>query len=313
MAILNSLPFRPRQILYLTDFSAVARDAFPHAVALARQYGATLHIAHAFDLGRYRWMVADGAAMLRDELLHSAQALLHNLDGPELRDVDHHIWLERMSPVRAAQELTAQFHIDLIVMGSEGRLGWEGLLAGSTAATIFRHAGAPAWVVGPRAGRRAPLQLPRILCPTDMVHYAAAQVAFSLAHSHQSALTLLHVVRPSWIGNPAPEVINETDTLTRELERLRLEVLPIDAGATAENVVVHGRDVSAAIVEEAQRRQASLIVMGAHEQGWWLPFGGGRLSNVIHSAPCPVLVVPNHSAALAPLHETATHAHYAQA
>src|ERR1700740_517369 len=46
MRLKPALHIRPQSILFTTDFSRASENALRHSIALARHYGATLHMAH---------------------------------------------------------------------------------------------------------------------------------------------------------------------------------------------------------------------------------------------------------------------------
>ncbi len=136
----------------------------------------------------------------------------------------------------------------------------------------------------------------RILAPTDGSSEceAALACAFDLARSHDASLRAMYVVdAASYGGLPletAWEGISETlhEEGRRAVERVR-ELAPSDL--TIDTAVREGR-ASETIIEDAERADCDLIVMGTHGRG-----GIDRLllgsvtETVVRRSPVPVLTV----------------------
>jgi nucleotide-binding universal stress UspA family protein len=135
-----------------------------------------------------------------------------------------------------------------------------------------------------------------ILHPTDFSTssaYALA-VAADLARQHGATLLILHVAETT-----GPENVTYGEA-TSELEpegyhrRLRDDLVrsvPTPAGVEVEYVLAGGAPADA-IVETARDRHCDLIVLATHAPTSRLSrlFTGSVADEVIHVAPCPVLV-----------------------
>jgi nucleotide-binding universal stress UspA family protein len=79
------------------------------------------------------------------------------------------------------------------------------------------------------------------------------------------------------------------DAVARAEADVREDFPDLTAGLTTK--VVHGSPAQA-IVEEAEKWGADLIIMGSHGYGFWKRALLGSVSNaVVHHAPCSVLVI----------------------
>ena len=130
-------------ILHPTDFSDCSRYAFRLAGMLAREQGARLVILHVKPtLGP---MVAYGEALAELEPDGSQEKLLEILH--RLRVWDPMVQVEhRLVDGEGAQEIlrhAAEIEADLIVRGTHGRTGLNGLLMGSVAGEVLRTAPCP--------------------------------------------------------------------------------------------------------------------------------------------------------------------------
>jgi len=149
------------------------------------------------------------------------------------------------------------------------------------------------------------MELPRILCAVDFSEFSrhALHHALSVARSHRSTVTALHVVAPApaavgggfYFGgeNPPPLLLPTMDlqTATRELDRfVRIEPIP---GVKVETLVTEAAAVDREILAQAARLHPNLLVMGTHgRSGFERLFLGSIAEKVLRKAGCPVMTVP---------------------
>lgn len=132
-----------REILLATDFSEPARHATEHAAALARAFGARLHLLHVVEEMGY-WEGFDlrhfPTPEVYEELRESARIALEDLReeaaGPEGAETLVREGKPSLEILRAAAEIPA----DVIVVGSHGQSGLAETLFGSTAEKVVRKA-----------------------------------------------------------------------------------------------------------------------------------------------------------------------------
>ena len=145
----------PKRILVPWDFSDVSHRALQWARALGGALEAQVVVLHvgpsttAFlspfpDLAGFQmdaWQDARGRreeqAMSHMEAALSEASLLRGL---ELHYVE-------ADPIAAIQEAVTEEHIDLVVMGTQGREGMARAVLGSVAETVNRHVDVPVLLV----------------------------------------------------------------------------------------------------------------------------------------------------------------------
>ena len=145
--------------------------------------------------------------------------------------------------------------------------------------------------------RWAPVEIKIILVPTDLrpESMIALRYALTLAKQFDANLTLLHVlqepyasdteVEPGVEGSLDPEKGNEERALALLEEDLRSEY------RNCRSCFRIGTPLEQ-IVHEAENVKASLIIMSSHSYGWLDRIVHGSAAEMIlHSTPCPVLVV----------------------
>ncbi len=156
-------------------------------------------------------------------------------------------------------------------------------------------------------------QIQTILVPTDFSDFAAHafDLALDLARRHHAEIHLLHTIHEidvrtwDWI----------TVTMPKEEEEIREELEADNAQQLATFVAEHdtrgvkvlpvtqwGRAPAEAIVAYAGEMSADLIVIGSHgRRGLRRMLVGSVTEEVVHTAPCPVLVAHVPEPASAPV------------
>lgn len=137
-----------KHIIVATDGSNIAGKAVSHGVDLAKALGSKLSavtVTEPYDPvvaneshGDYNERSAEIAGDILSVVTSAAQAA-----GVECDD----ILVENRAPYEGVIEAAEKVGADLIVLGSHGRRGIEGLLIGSQANKLLTHTKIPALVV----------------------------------------------------------------------------------------------------------------------------------------------------------------------
>lgn len=141
---------RLNKILCPIDFSEFSRTALPKAEELARQFGASIQLAHVVDarLDYPEW-IAQAMVNNSGELAISAEKEL-NAVAEGMQDIDTEVKVVVGITHTALVNMVADDHIDLVVLPSHGRKGVAHVLLGSTAEKLVRLAPSPVLVVRPK-------------------------------------------------------------------------------------------------------------------------------------------------------------------
>jgi nucleotide-binding universal stress UspA family protein len=142
------------RVLVPTDFSESSRSALDHARALCRRFGSTLMLMHVVETTGFTNIVASSgyAAVipdLFDEILAGARGQLESLLTEKDRQAFPVETILRVTgrPAREIVRVAADEHVDLIVMGTQGRQGLSHLVLGSVAEEVVRTARCPVLTV----------------------------------------------------------------------------------------------------------------------------------------------------------------------
>jgi nucleotide-binding universal stress UspA family protein len=201
MPLKPALHIHPKSILFATDLSHESESALRHAVAVARHYGATLHLAHVVN--SMGFILADPEALgLADE------AAVRDLDALEKRlctdgalaGIKHDAVVRRGDVWPQLEALIDEDEVDMVVIGTHGRRGIGRFVLGSIAEEIFRCAECPVVTVGPAFnphGGLGTVRQPRpVLFATDFkpASLSALPYAVTFAQERQVKLVMLHVI-----------------------------------------------------------------------------------------------------------------------
>ena len=299
-----------KNILFLTDFSEPSEVALPFATSIARGYGAKVYALHVFTPAPN---VCGAPAKLAIAAIETGEQSAKCRIDSQLTGLEHETIVDWSVDLwDAVQRTIKENHIDLIVMGTHGRIGAEKFLLGSVAEEIFRRSPIPVLTIGPhvRSSVHAGGRFHRILFPTDFTaaSQAAAPYAMSLAQENKAKLVLLHVMRSPEPPNGNGRGKNGGDELERSANDQRrfdlsvaeaihqlYEIVPTDADLyfPPQSLVEYG-DPAERILSAAKQRSSDLIVLGVRASGRIgaaTHLARATAHKVVAQAPCPVLTV----------------------
>ena len=294
-----------RKILFPTDFTPHAEQAFPHALYLGEEFGADVHMFHAVVLH-----AADPAnperafpdlevtyEEIRAWAAEQMEATAEAADRPEVRLV--HAEERAIAPAPAIVEYAEEEDVDLVVMATHGRRGVRRMLLGSVAEEVLRIAPCPVLTVRPRPEGPGPGRPERIVVPVDFSEHSdlALASAAELARRTGAALSVLHVVPE--MSYPDPYFADAA--ALRSMAKAAQEEVPQALARNVDRVV--GDDVSAdthmrvgspaaTVAEFAEEEGADMVVVASHGRtGVKRMFLGSVAEGIVRRAPCPVLTL----------------------
>lgn len=287
-------------ILAATDFSPQAELAVARAAALARACQRPLHLLHAcndFTWSNLRALLRQPPGYdLEGALGARLRAIADDLAGQGLPAVGSAVVVGRASAgiVARARELDA----GLVVLGAHGEgLGRE-LALGGTAIKTLRASPCPVLVV--RADPARPYA--RILVGTDFSEASTRALRTALDLFPAARFGVVHAHGTPHAGNlrrlagAAAEDVEHFLDQAREASARNLAAFIVDADYRAaggvEGISREGH-AAGVLLEEAGRTGADLVVVGKHGRSALDERLMGSVTlNVLHHAPCDVLLVP---------------------
>src|SRR5690242_15353543 len=214
-----------RSILVPVDGSALAEQAIPYAIAIAKRAGAHLRIALVHhEIPEVAVFASPKTyTMARLEMQRSEDAYLQALTDrvrQQLGNMVSSVALNGpVSPTLA--EYVHDSEVDLVVMTSHGRGGVERLRLGSVADQLIRTLSVPTLVLRSGTAMPAP-SFARILVPLDGSALAEAALgpAATMAQLYDGSLTLVRIVQPVFLcTDPALPLPSTYDEELTEMER----------------------------------------------------------------------------------------------
>lgn len=150
----SSASFPIQHILVPIDFSVHSKNALRHALQLAEQFGAALHLVYVVEPTIYPVDLGFGQVVLpevEEELRERGHAELKMLIEREVRGrVKATLSVRTGKPHQEILLEAAEHHADLVVVATHGYTGVEQILFGSTAMRIVRLAKCPVLVIRPQ-------------------------------------------------------------------------------------------------------------------------------------------------------------------
>ena len=279
-----------KHVLFATDFSQNSLAALPFAASIAQTFDSDLHLFHA--------VIPDESPMIVEADVRFARA--HDEARRRMRDlarssllIDVKIGSEEVAHggIELLKKRIEEKRIDLIVVGTHGRTGFERILLGSFTEHLIRSAPCPVLTVGPRIKKGAEQEFrpKQVLFATDASADSFRALPYAILFAEKRCeLTLLHVL------SGAHERTPKADAFLALMRDGLHNTIPLETirRCNPEIVIKFGDPVNR-ILEAAAERESELIVMGTRssEIKKKQKCGAGVSYGVIVKATCPVLTV----------------------
>jgi nucleotide-binding universal stress UspA family protein len=292
-------PIRFDRVLLTTDFSSISEKALPYAAAIARHFGATLHVVHVIATEEYAHIPASEHTQALARMKQQAERQITAiLTSSHFQGIPHKITLDHGDVLAVLSRIVEEQDIDLIVTGTHGKHGLEKLLSGSMAEEIFRLASVPVLAIGPevKIDPQAEVRVERILYATDFSPESrrASRYACALAKQYGAQLFFLHVVEDVW-QEPLSTRVSAEPFCRVQLQEKGFSDFP--KGVQPEFLVEFGR-AEQLTLEVADKRDVQLMVLsvpGTTHPALSAHLPGPIAYNIVSHARCPVLGVREKS------------------
>lgn len=294
-----------KRILFPTDFSRCADQALNHALYLARQYRADLHILHVmvpleYDANNPSHQFPDMEAVqtrLNDVASARMNAALSAREVSDLRISQAQ--LQGISIAPTILEYADDHSIDLIVMGTHGRRGLKHLFLGSVTEEVVRLAPCPVLTIRERKESMAVEAIKSILVPIDFSEHSRDALIYAkqFASAYGAHMHLLHVIEtnavpPFYVGLNVTGFDSVADIKARTetaLQQLLAETAGPNVASTLH--ILEGYPAHD-IVHFAEKHSMDYIVIATHGlTGFKHLLLGSVAEKVVRRAPCPVFTV----------------------
>lgn len=289
-----------REVVVVGVDDGTSGDAVDWAAAETATRGGHLRIVHAFrpplpaDPYGYVTQIADflpvrAAAEL---VLRDAVARARSVAS----DLDVSTRLTRGSAARGLLDEAQAAR--LLVVGSHGRSGLRGLLAGSVSIHVATHAACPVVVIRPTDGTcgngSAPRAVARVVVGVDRTPSCRRAIGFAFQAAWQRGIPLTAV--HAWTPDPPADLegVSAQPSMSEDFARRAVEHALVRwrdefAGVPVVTRLVCG-DPTPSLINES--RGAALLVLGSRGRGHFLGTVLGSVSQtVLNHAHCPIAIV----------------------
>lgn len=278
-------------VLLATDLSPASEAATAYAVRFARRYDAKITAVEVFD---YAWAgsprtggIPSGLAVMQA----TVQEELENLRVDLCKEnVCCEVTLIDGDPASEILRKIAETNVDLAILGTHAREGWERLAWGSVAEKVLRRACCPTLTIGPRVMEPSKRELPfrNLLYATDfsLQSMRAVSYAVALTNDCDACLHVLHVVPSSNEGSGQELIADRFKELAKELSPDEAKIY-----RNSKYEVKAGDHIAEAILMQADLDQADLIVLGINRGFHLVSHLPNMTSHIIGEAKCPVLTI----------------------
>ncbi len=293
-----------KRLLVPLDGSRLAEAVLPAAQTFAGCFGATLILFHALEQGARPTVHGERHLQIESEAQTYLADLAARVRRPDLAVETNVHPVKEADVTRSIIQHIAELNADLIVLAEHGSSGLRNMFVGNIAQQVVQHATTPLLFIRPQMENAPAFVCREILVPLDStsIHEPALPVAAAVARACGASLHLMTVV--STPGTLSAEragtalLLPTTMAAVLDLaERSAMEYLQKTTvrlqadGLTATASVVRG-DTAPAILENAERVKADLIVLATHGRANIDAFWSGSITpKVMARSDVPVLLV----------------------
>lgn len=293
-------------ILVPHDGSALSARTLPLAAAIALHTGAAVHVAIVHDPSSYIPFVPGEVTipvydreLVATHRQHDQQQLDTAVDQLRALGVNASGTLLEGTVVEALAEYAQQLAVDMTIMGTHGRSGFERVRLGSIATAFLTRATMPVLLV-PATDEYITDQLPSgaLLCPLDGSPFAESMLPHARAFAealglrmHLLGVAVPHAIPMAPFG--AEALLADYEALDAEAsgreDYLARVATQCPTGTTWS--AVHDMSVAHAVQDAVGDQSACVIAMATHgRSGFKRLVLGSVTDEVLRGAKVPVLV-----------------------
>lgn len=281
-----------KKILWVTDFSDEAQDAFQYAKAFADAFKAeilALHVVPDFSPTLY-----DTASVIRGELEKRVDFIKKKAEErlektKKSKKTSFKTIVKAGNASKIIIKTSEEENVDLIVMGRKGISAIEKIFIGSVANQILRNSSVPILLTQKKSGKS---RFNKILVPTDFSAREEIErdYAWKIAKGFNSEITLLHVLELHDYEFSPQELDSMFDSLLNKLKK-RKKREKEDINVSEE--VVRAINASIGVVDYTETYKHDLIVISTcvHSRVERF-FLGSTTEKVISHSQVPIFAIP---------------------
>lgn len=278
-----------KKILFPTDFSENANNAFVYALKWAEKYEAEIITLHVYelpvldmsfvDIPLYQAEVYQSIEMGSFENFKDQIPILRNIASQHgLSHIPLNNILLSGDLVTNILEIVQKEYIDFVIMGTTGSNGFKGMFLGSNTASVM--SGTNTYVIG---------------IPEKAIYQSITKIAFTTQFTIEELDSLRRLIPIAKKFDAEIECVyikNETNAV-KEIIIADWEVI-----FREENVrfhIIESNDVQEAILEFINEHHINLLTISKHKRGFWEGlFHSSLTEKLSNNVQIPLLVLHDH-------------------
>lgn len=269
-------------ILFATDLTDRDNAAFKIASELATKAKSKLTIIH----------VVEKRSTTSTQLEMTKRKLAGYI--PEDISVSFAHLLKHGDPCESILETVYEKGIDILILGTHGREGFERAFSGSVAEKIIRNSGVPVMTIHDTRSGFSSHEHPQILVPIDfsVYGYAALEYATRLAIAIGGEITIVHVDESDHSATERfphgqPDSTDQQKQIWKQLKGYT----PSSSKVPHIHKLLKGNPAGE-IVDYANLKHFDFIVQGTHgRSGLRRAIMGSVAEKIVRHAKCPVISI----------------------
>lgn len=278
-----------KKILFPTDFSENANNAFVYALKWAEKYEAEIITLHVYelpvldmsfvDIPLYQAEVYQSIEMGSFENFKDQIPILRNIASQHgLSHIPLNNILLSGDLVTNILEIVQKEYIDFVIMGTTGSNGFKGMFLGSNTASVM--SGTNTYVIG---------------IPEKAIYQPITKIAFTTQFTIEELDSLRRLIPIAKKFDAEIECVyikNETNAV-KEIIIADWEVI-----FREENVrfhIIESNDVQESILEFINQHHINLLTISKHKRGFWEGlFHSSLTEKLSNNVQIPLLVLHDH-------------------
>lgn len=278
------------KLLFPTDFSTTAENAYIYALKLAERLGASVTVVHIYEVLEVHSWIEESMDMSQlnekitlgefEKYKEQTELLKRIAKENHLEEIEVNFSLKESDEVvRAIIDEAEATHSDMIVMGTAGQHGLTEIFFSTTASKVMEHAKCPVYIVPHTASYRG-IENIALTLQYKQGELELIEKALALAGRLKAHLHCLHV-----------------DVYDPEKIKLRKEEYE-HAFANQPGITFHTHyelDTEKGILDFMKEHQMDVIVMRVHHQSLFRElFSHSLAKRIAYHSDIPLIALPGN-------------------
>jgi nucleotide-binding universal stress UspA family protein len=266
-----------KNILVPTDFSDNANKALDVALALAKRFGANLHLVHTYHTSTPAGHMANVNRVIKEDREQEMAAFLTKIkatapEGVTIDGVCRHGY-----PVERIEREMERVEADLLVMGTQGASNVAKKVWGSTASKLVKINKIPVLAIPVETDYESLSTMVLAVDALDLTILNTLNPALSMVQTARLNLELLHVTNTEHDSDMDESIGNYLESMA----------IPFSYHK------VVAEDTQKGILDFAHQKEGNILCLVAHHRSWFANLFHSSVSQQITlNSDLPVLVLP---------------------